>query len=66
MNKRAKFRDLRKFLEGLGFHYTRQPDCEVLNTRNRTRYISPKDLTVIQTTLTIAASSNATLSSKRW
>jgi len=53
---------LRKFLVGLGFHYTRQSDCEVFEHKGSdtlfvmriyraNEQVNPKDLTVVQTTL---------------
>lgn len=62
MNKRAKFRELRKFLEGLGFKYVRQDDCEVFEHKasdtlflmrlyRANELVSAKDLAVVRTSL---------------
>ena len=62
MNKRVKFRELRKFLEGLGFQYTRQSDCVVfqhgasdtvqfLRLYRANEFVNPTDLARVQITL---------------
>lgn len=62
MSKRVQFRDLRKFLEGLGFTYKRQSDCvifqhaasntiEILRLYRANELVSPRDLAVVRGTL---------------